>query len=194
MINRLRPFAPTAAVVFLLAVPAAASAATASPTPSASSSATGVTFASVQAKVPYTVYVPTVTLKEKLTKLQTYPCSVGAMGSTADYSGPRAGRHFSINQSQKGCQDGPSGVGVVTTVKVKGAKATIMGKCAKGPGSMSGCKSATRAGLLKAGYSTVMMPAPAGKAGSKTTFVEIYSTGLNVAKVTALLKGLRPVG
>lgn len=147
------------------------------------------TIAGMQVGVNYSVYAPTTTLGLSQTDFTTFPCPGQDEGFVADFGQQGRGRNFSLQESAKPCLDGPDGVGPVTTITVKGATATIMGQCA---GSQGSCSSATRAGLLKNGYTTVTLPSAPGTSLTSTT-VALYTQGYTVKQIRRILAGLAPV-
>ena len=149
----------------------------------------GGPYAQAQVGLTYTVYVPTRTFTLKRTSFALDPCGGGLDDFiTAEYGKQASGKgYIGLNEFEKPCIDGPDGVGRVTTILVKGAKATVMGACA---GGASTCASATRGSVLKNGYTTVTLPAAPGL---KSTFVEVYTSGLTVAQIRTFLRTLRTV-
>lgn len=149
-------------------------------------------YAQAQAKAQYTVYAPSQTFglirAAGAEGFQSNDCgNPGGPLITAGYISRGHGkRSFTLQESAKGCVDGPDAMGRYGTVTVKGATATIMGTCAK---QASTCPSATRAAVKEGAYTTVTLPAANGHG---TTYVELYSKGLTVAQITHLLATLMP--
>ncbi len=142
-----------------------------------------------QVGLTYTVYAPSNTAGLTRTSFELDGCGGGLDEFiNADYGHQTSGKAWiGLNEFEKYCIDGPDGVGPAATVTVKGAKATIRGACA---GGKSTCASATRASVVKSGYTTVTLP---GANGLKSTDIEVYTTGLTVAQIRAFLQGMRPV-
>lgn len=142
-----------------------------------------------QVGLTYTVYAPSNSAGLKRTSFALNGCGGGLDEFiNANYGHQTSGKAWiGLNEFEKYCIDGPDGQGPAATITVKGAKATIMGACA---GGKSTCKSATRASVVKSGYTTVTLP---GAGGLKSTDIEVYSSGLTVAQIRAFLVGLRPV-
>lgn len=147
-------------------------------------------FEQAQVGLTYTVYAPSTTAGLKRTSFALEGCGGGLDEFiTANFGHQTSGKAWiALNEFEKYCIDGPDGVGPAATVTVKGAKATIMGACA---GGKSTCASATRASVVKSGYTTVTLP---GANGLKSTDIEVYTTGLTIAQIRAFLQGLHPVG
>ncbi len=153
--------------------------------------AAGDPYSATQKRVQYTVYEPRVTLgmvrESGSAGFQTYPCSLpGGPGFSAAYS-QSSTRNFSLNESQRGCLDGPDGVGRYGTISVGSATATISGSCAS---QASTCASSTAAGVTRQAYTTVTLPAVKGH---RSTLVELYTTGLSPRQIAQILRGLVPV-
>ncbi len=147
------------------------------------------TYAQVQVGVDYTVYRPTATFGIPRTDFQTYDCGTGGDDLlSVQYGRQGHGRWIQVLESQRGCTDGPDGVGPASTFTVDGAKATIMGDCA---GQMSTCASSTPAGVKRGAYVTVTLP---GQQPWSSTYVEVYTAGLTTAQIRQFVRGLAPVG
>ena len=141
-----------------------------------------------QVGLTYTVYAPSNTAGLTRTSFELDGCGGGLDEFiNADYGHQTSGKAWIGRRSYGTEQALPDGVGPAATVTVKGAKATIMGACA---GGKSTCASATRASVVKSGYTTVTLP---GANGLKSTDIEVYTTGLTVAQIRAFLQGMRPV-
>jgi hypothetical protein len=147
-------------------------------------------YESAQVGLTYTVYKPTDTLGIKRTGFQLNGCGVGVDEQINAYYGRQGkGSWIGLNESQKGCEDGPDGVGPAATFTVRGAKAKVRGDC---PGMASTCRSATRAGVRRGAYTTVTLPS--GGDGLSPTYVEVYSANVTLKQLKAFVRGLMPAG
>jgi hypothetical protein len=145
-------------------------------------------YESAQVGLTYSVYQPTRTLGLARSGFELNGCAPGRDEQiNADYGREGRGRWIQLNQSQKGCQDGPDGVGPTATFTVRGAAATVMGDC---PGQASTCSKATRAGAQRGAYTTVTLPS-AGD-GLSATYVEVYSANVPLWRIKAFVRGLVP--
>lgn len=158
---------------------------------SAANAADGPTrWEKAQLGLTYTVCRPSGTLGLPRTSFQLVACGSGrdSMVSSA-YGRQGAGRSLTIQESQKGCLDGPDGVGPAGAFTVRGARATVLGSCAT---ETATCPSAMSAGVRRSAYITVTLPS--GGNGLGTTFVEVYSQGLSLAQITTVVRSLVPAG
>ncbi|GDX32674.1 hypothetical protein LBMAG15_16090 [Actinomycetes bacterium] len=180
-------FQPRIAIA-LLAAGVAAAALGAGP---ASAAVNPAKYEQAQVGLTYTVYKPTTSIDLKTSSFQLTDCGGGkdeqinaSFGSQMSNKG-----WISLTESQTGCEDGPDGVGPVTTFTIDGATATIMGSC---KGGKSTCTKSNPAQLRKGqGYTTVTLPA--GSSALKSTFVEVYTDGMSVKEIKAFFAGLKPV-
>ena len=142
-----------------------------------------------QVGLTYTVYRPSVTGGLPRTSFALNGCAPGRDEMiNVDYGDQSRGRWIGLTESQRGCVDGPDGVGPAATFAVRGATATVLGDC---PGERSTCASATRAGVKRGAYTTVTLPS--GGDGLSPTLVEVYTAGFTLAQVKAVVRGLAPV-
>ena len=143
-----------------------------------------------QVGLTYTVYRPSTTVGLARTGFQLMSCAPGRDDMViARYGRDTSKRSISIQESQRGCVDGPDGVGPAGTFTVRGAKATVLGSCGPNRGT---CPSSTPAGVRRSAYTTVTLPS--GGAGLGSTFVELYTEGLSLAEITTVVRGLVPAG
>ena len=150
-------------------------------------------YATAQTKAQYTVYQPMQTIGLAMNAgtagFTSYAmCSTGGPLIIARYgSQTRPGKGFSVQESLKGCLDGPDEIGPYGTVMVGSAKATIGGMC---PGQRPTCPKASVGGVRRQAYTTVTLPAANGH---QSTLIELYSTGLGPRQIAEILRGLAPV-
>jgi hypothetical protein len=148
-------------------------------------------FEKAQVGLTYTVYAPSTSINLTSTSFQLVGCAVGKDDQiNASYGSQMSNRGWiSISEAQSSCDDGPDGVGPLTTFSVKGATATVMGSC---KGGKSTCSKSNRALLRKGqGYTTVTLPASG--AGLQPTFIEVYSANMSLKEIRAFVRGLQPV-
>jgi hypothetical protein len=175
-------FASIAAAA-LAGAPAGASAPKAKPNPAK--------FEKAQVGLTYTVYAPSTSINLTSTSFQLVSCAVGKDDQiNASYGSQMSNRGWiSISEAQSSCEDGPDGVGPLTTFSVKGATATVMGSC---KGGKSTCSQSNRTLLRKGqGYTTVTLPA--GGAGLQPTFIEVYSANMSLQEIRTFVRGLQRV-
>ena len=150
-------------------------------------------YATTQATVQYTVYQPMQTLGLAMNPgtggFQTTACSTpGGPMINAAYGSQQSGKSgIGIGESQKGCLDGPDGVGRYGTVAIGSATATIMGQC---PGQRATCPKASVGGVRHQAYTTVTLPAAHGHT---STLIELYTNGIGPRDIARILRGLAPV-
>ncbi len=171
------------AVAALAGAPAGASATSANPKVAK--------FEKAQVGLTYTVYAPSTSINLTSTSFELVGCAVGKDEQiNASYGSQMSNRGWiSISESQSGCEDGPDGVGRVTTFTVDGATATVMGSCG---GGKSTCSKSNRALLRKGqGYTTVTLPASGS--GLQPTYIEVYSANISLKEIRAFVRGLQPV-
>ena len=166
----------TAAVTLLALAPLAPAGASGSPN----------RWENAQVGLTYTGYRPTTTLGLARSQFQLNDCGQGRDEMlNVSYGSQQAQRWIGITESQRGCVDGPDGVGPAGTFTVRGATATILGDC---PGGRASCSTATGAGVRRSAYTTVTLPS--GGAGLGSTFVEVYTQGLSKAQIAQVVRGL----
>lgn len=143
-----------------------------------------------QAKVDYTVYRPTETAGLSRTFFKVYPtCSAGGDPLVQIEYGSQAGnRYIGIDQSQRECLDAPDEHGPAGTFSVRGAQATVLGRCIPEAGS---CSSATRAGARQSAVTSVTLPASGGKG---TAYVVVSTQGFTLPQIKQIVRSLVPVG
>jgi len=143
-----------------------------------------------QAKVEYTVYRPGYTAGLSRSFFRVYPtCSQGGDPLVQiEYGSQNGNRFIGIGQSQRWCLDVPDQHGPAGTFSVRGAKATVLGRCIPEPGE---CSAATRAGVRQSATTSVTMPASGGKG---TTYVVVGTMGLTLAEIKKVVRSLVPVG
>jgi hypothetical protein len=142
-----------------------------------------------QARVSYTVYVPTQTFGLKRSAFSLVSCGAGRdRFLNAGYGGQEDANHrwFAINESTELCADGPDGIGPAATFNVNGATATVDGRCS---GGRATCTSATRSSVLRTGFTTVTLPASG--AGRTSTFLQVYTEGFTVRQIRQLISTMR---
>lgn len=141
-----------------------------------------------QVGLTYTVYRPSTTVGLNRSSFQLIACGSGRDDmAMARYGRDTGKRSITIQESQRGCLDGPDGVGPAGTFTVRGAKATVLGSCGT---QVATCASATPAGVRRSAYTTVTLPS--GGAGLGSTFVELYTEGLSLPEITKVVRGLVP--
>jgi hypothetical protein len=142
------------------------------------------TFAQVQAKAPFTVYVPTERFGLKRTMFLPNSCGTGNPGVTVAY-GSQQGAHptwISFSESQGYCDDGPDGVGPAGTIDVNGISVAVAGSCAR---LASTCDTAAPNGVVRGSYLEVVLPAVG--AGRSATQVQMYTEGLTLEQIQQFL-------
>lgn len=159
------------------------------PVGSASASDGAEAWKKAQAKVEHTVYRPTETAGLSRTFFKVYPtCSQGGDPLVQiEYGRQNGKRWIGIDQSQRECLDAPDEHGPAGTFSVRGAKATVLGRCIPEAGS---CASATRAGVRPSATTSVTLPASGGKG---TTYVVVNTQGLTLAEIKNVVRSLVPV-
>lgn len=160
------------------------------PVGSASASDGGQAWKKAQAKVDYTVYRPTETAGLSRTSFKVYPtCSAGGDPLVqVEYGDQNTGRFIIIDESQRECLDREDEQGPAGTFTVRGAKATVTGRCIPEKGS---CASASREGVRQSANTYVTLPSSGGK--RTPTFVVVGTTGLTFAEIKEVVRGLVPV-
>ena len=148
-------------------------------------------FGKAQATREFVVYAPTTTLGLPLTSFTSNACgNPGGPQLSAEFGSEATSGRPSLQLSESpapGCVDGPDGVGPAATFTFEGAKVTVYGECANG---RSTCARSTAAGVKRQAYTTVTLPGSAVR--PTPTLVELYSSGVSIAKIRAFIRGLVP--
>jgi hypothetical protein len=147
-------------------------------------------FERLQQRVDFTVYAPTATFGLPLANIRHYDCGpTEGLLLSATYGRGRDGvaRKIGLFESAQQCQDGPDGIALVATFRVRGSTAKLFGDCSNDRPTCAPSDASVRRG----GYVQVTLPSAGSGRGS--TYVELYSHAVTRVELKAFVRGLVPV-